>query len=92
MVGGRERETQQRRTDVRRGARAMATGTVKKLVRERGFGFIQGQDGAEIFFHRSAIQGEGFDTLAEGQAVEFDIERGDKGSRAANMKVSATGV
>jgi CspA family cold shock protein len=75
------------RTIVRRGEEAMATGTVKKLVRERGFGFIQGNDGVELFFHRSALQGEGFNTLAEGQTVEFDVERGDKGPRAANMKV-----
>jgi len=67
----------------------MATGTVKKLVRERGFGFITGSDGVETFFHRSALQGEGFDALAEGQAVEFDVERGEKGPRAANVRVSA---
>ena len=67
----------------------MATGTVKKLVRERGFGFILGSDGVETFFHRSALMGEGFDALAEGQAVEFDVERGEKGPRAANMRVSA---
>ena len=66
----------------------MATGTIKRLVRERGFGFIQGQDGVEVFFHKSALQGAVFDGLAEGQAVEFDVERGDKGPRAANMKVS----
>ena len=66
----------------------MATGTVKKLVRERGFGFIQASDGMELFFHRSALQGEGFDALAEGQAVEFDVERGDKGPRAAHLRVS----
>jgi CspA family cold shock protein len=66
----------------------MAHGTVKRLVRQRGFGFILGQDGVEIFFHRSALQGEGFDTLTEGQAVEFDVERGEKGPRATNMKVS----
>ena len=66
----------------------MATGTIKKLVRERGFGFILGQDGTELFFHRSALQGQGFDGLAEGQAVEFEVERGDKGPRAANMKVA----
>jgi CspA family cold shock protein len=70
----------------------MATGTVKKLVRERGFGFIQGSDGAELFFHRSALLGEGFDALAEGQAVEFDVEKGDKGPRAAHMKASAPSV
>ena len=66
----------------------MANGTVKRLVRERGFGFILGQDGVEIFFHRSALQGDAFDRLAEGQAVEFDIEQGPKGPRAANMRVS----
>ncbi|RPI08073.1 MAG: cold shock domain-containing protein [Zetaproteobacteria bacterium] len=66
----------------------MATGTVKKLVRERGFGFIQGSDGVELFFHRSALQGEGFDALAEGQAVEFDVEKGDKGPRAAHLKAA----
>ncbi len=65
----------------------MATGTVKKLVRERGFGFIQGHDGVELFFHRSALQGEAFNTLTEGQAVEFNVEKGEKGPRAANMKV-----
>jgi CspA family cold shock protein len=70
----------------------MATGTVKKLVRERGFGFIHGSDGVELFFHRSALLGEGFDALAEGQAVEFDVEKGDKGPRAAHMKVSAPSV
>jgi CspA family cold shock protein len=66
----------------------MATGTIKRLVRERGFGFIAGQDGTELFFHRSALPGEGFDALTEGQAVEFEVERGTKGPRAANMKVS----
>ncbi|HYL82233.1 MAG TPA: cold shock domain-containing protein [Candidatus Acidoferrum sp.] len=67
----------------------MATGTIKKLVRERGFGFILSSDGTELFFHRSALSGEGFDGLTEGQAVEFDIEKGDKGPRAANMRTSA---
>jgi cold shock protein len=66
----------------------MATGTIKRLVRERGFGFITPQDGPEVFFHRSALQEAVFDSLTEGQAVEFDVERGDKGPRAANMKVS----
>ena len=66
----------------------MATGTIKRLVRDRGFGFILGPDGVELFFHRSALAGEGFDALAEGQAVEFDVERGAKGSRAANMRMS----
>ena len=68
----------------------MPTGKIKKLVKERGFGFILGSDGAELFFHRSALQGEGLDTLAEGQAVEYDVEKGDKGPRAATMKVAAS--
>ncbi len=67
----------------------MATGTVKKLVRERGFGFIEGSDGADLFFHRSALPQGGFDTLMEGQAVEFDVEPGEKGPRAAHLKVTA---
>ena len=65
----------------------MATGTIKRLVRDRGFGFILGPDGVELFFHRSALAGEGFDALAEGQAVEFDVERGGKGPRAANVRM-----
>ena len=64
----------------------MATGTIKRLVRDRGFGFILGSDGTELFFHRSALQGEGFETLTEGQAVEFDVEKGDKGPRATNVR------
>lgn len=75
------------RTHVRKGGEAMASGTVKRLVRERGFGFIQGSNGVELFFHRSTLQGEAFDSLVEGQAVEFDVEQGDKGPRAANVKV-----
>ncbi|HYL82387.1 MAG TPA: cold shock domain-containing protein [Candidatus Acidoferrum sp.] len=65
----------------------MARGTVKRLVRERGFEFILGEDGVELFFHRSALPGNGFDALTEGQAVGFDVERGEKGLRAANVTV-----
>ncbi len=64
----------------------MATGTIKRLVRDRGFGFILGSDGTELFFHRSALVGEAFETLTEGQAVEFEVEKGDKGPRAKNVK------
>ena len=70
----------------------MATGTIKKLVRDRGFGFITGQDGAEVFFHRNAVQGAAFDSLAEGQAVEFDTEQGEKGPRAANVRTATPGA
>lgn len=66
----------------------MARGTIKKVVRERGFGFIEGTDGTDLFFHRSALPLGGFDTLMEGQAVEFDVEQGDKGPRAAHVKAT----
>jgi len=62
-------------------------GKVKKLIRERGFGFISAEDGNEVFFHRSSLEGMNFDTLEEGDGVEFDIEEGPKGTRAANVKV-----
>ncbi len=70
----------------------MANGTIKKLIRDRGFGFITAQDGAEVFFHRNAVQGAAFDSLTEGQAVTFDTERGEKGPRAANVRVAASGT
>lgn len=50
----------------------MATGTVKTLVGERGFGFIQQADGTDLFFHRSSVMGAGFDQLSEGQSVTFE--------------------
>lgn len=53
----------------------MAQGTIKRLVRDRGFGFIQPDEGqTDLFFHRSGVEGEGFDSLMEGQPVEFDRE------------------
>ena len=63
----------------------MATGTVKWFNETKGFGFITTDEGSDIFAHFSAIQGEGFKTLAEGQAVSFDVEEGDKGPRAVNI-------
>ncbi|HEV8536753.1 MAG TPA: cold shock domain-containing protein [Candidatus Limnocylindria bacterium] len=50
----------------------MATGTIKKLVGERGFGFIQQTDGTDLFFHRSAVTGASFDDLGEGQSVTYE--------------------
>jgi len=64
----------------------MAKGKIKRLISFRGFGFIEGEDGKEVFFHRSGLQDTEFDSLREGQAVEFDVERGDKGLRATNIK------
>ncbi|CAH0535428.1 Cold shock protein CspV [Vibrio stylophorae] len=63
-----------------------ATGTVKFFNESKGFGFIvQDNGGADVFVHFSAIQTEGFKTLAEGQKVAFDIEQGQKGPQAANV-------
>jgi len=63
-------------------------GTIKRIIRERGFGFISAEDGREIFFHRSALEGTDFDTLEEGNSVEFNAERGPKGPRAVNVKMT----
>ena len=63
-------------------------GTIKKLVRDRGFGFIQAQNGQEVFFHRSNVQEPDFDRLKEGQSVAFEVERGEKGPRATNVRAS----
>ena len=61
-------------------------GTIKKVIQQRGFGFIAAEDGKEIFFHRSALAGGDFDSLQEGASVEFDVEQSPKGERAANVK------
>ena len=61
-------------------------GQIKRLIRDRGFGFIVAEDGKEVFFHRSALAGEDFDALEEGTGVEFDLEKGPKGPRAVNIK------
>ena len=61
------------------------TGTVKWFDAGRGFGFVTRDEGADVFVHQSAIQGEGYRTLAEGQRVEFEVEQGPKGARASNV-------
>ena len=60
-------------------------GTVKWFNASKGFGFIQPQSGEDVFVHFSAIQGDGYKTLNEGQAVEFEVTRGPKGLQAANV-------
>ncbi|MDA1315462.1 MAG: cold-shock protein [Acidobacteria bacterium] len=60
-------------------------GTVKWFNESKGFGFIQQSNGEDVFVHFSAIQGEGYRTLAEGAAVEFDVEQGPKGLQAVNV-------
>lgn len=63
-------------------------GTVKRLVGDKGFGFIAAQDGAEYFFHQSACVGVRFDDLREGQPVTFEKGQGPKGPRAENVKLA----
>jgi len=64
----------------------MATGTVKWFNESKGFGFISPSDGsADVFVHFSAIKGSGFKTLAEGQQVSYDVEKGPKGLQATNV-------
>jgi CspA family cold shock protein len=62
-------------------------GTVKWFSNEKGYGFISRPDGDDVFVHFSALQGEGFKTLTEGQEVEFDVVDGPKGKQAANVRV-----
>ena len=61
-------------------------GKIKRIIRHRGFGFVDAEDGQEIFFHRSALEGIDFDALEEENEVEFDVEEGPKGPRAVNVK------
>jgi CspA family cold shock protein len=64
----------------------MAKGSVKWFNDQKGFGFIAQEGGADVFVHFSAIQGDGFKTLAEGQEVEFEVVEGPKGLQAANVQ------
>ena len=76
-----------RRRDPRR-LGDVANGTIKRLVRDRGFGFIRDDGGQEWFFHRSSVDGQ-FEQLNEGQRVSFDEEPSQKGPRAGNIRAES---
>ena len=63
----------------------LMNGTVKWFNSEKGYGFITNEEGLDIFVHFTAIQGDGFKTLDEGQEVEFEVVEGDRGPQAANV-------
>jgi CspA family cold shock protein len=65
----------------------VAQGTVKFFNAEKGYGFISREQGEDVFVHFSAIQGDGYKTLDEGQRVEFDVAQGRKGQEAQNVRV-----
>jgi CspA family cold shock protein len=67
----------------------MANGTIKRLVKDRGFGFIRDEGGQEWFFHRSSMTAGSFEHLSEGQRVSFDEEPSAKGPRAGNIRSEA---
>jgi CspA family cold shock protein len=67
---------------------ATMTGTIKRLVSNKGFGFILASDNNEYFFHQSACSGMPFDSLREGQSVTFERGQGPKGPRGENVKVA----
>jgi CspA family cold shock protein len=76
-------------TDFREGGFSMPTGTIKKLVSDRGFGFIAAEDGKEYFFHRTGLDSSvNFDSLAGGERVSFEIEPSQKGPRANRIKLA----
>lgn len=65
----------------------MNKGKIKKIVRERGFGFISDADGKEVFFHQSGLIDVSFDALNEGQEVSYEVEKSPKGPRAVNVTI-----
>jgi len=68
------------------GGTGLTQGTVKWFSNEKGYGFIERPDGDDVFVHFSAIAGDGYRTLNEGQSVEFDVVEGPKGKQAANVR------
>jgi len=73
-----------------KGIQSMAEGTVKWFNQQKGYGFIVSDEGNDLFVHYSSIEAEGFKTLSENQRVSFDVEQGNKGPVATNVKVVKT--
>jgi CspA family cold shock protein len=69
------------------GGQAMPTGTIARLLIDKGFGFIRDESGLEHFFHRSSVRGAVFELLREGQRVEFSVEESQKGPRAGDVRL-----
>ena len=65
----------------------MPQGKIKRLVSDRGFGFIEGEQGDDLFFHHSAVQGTAIEALSEGQVVQYEVGHGSKGPRAESVRV-----
>lgn len=65
----------------------MSNGTVKWFKDEKGYGFITGEDGVEVFVHFSSIQADGYKSLAEGQKVTYEVTQGPKGLQASNVRL-----
>jgi len=64
----------------------MAKGKIRRLIRYRAYGFITTKDGKDVFFHRTTLRGLRFESLKEGQSVEFEVETGPRGPRAVNVR------
>ncbi|MEX0866370.1 MAG: cold shock domain-containing protein [Pirellulales bacterium] len=67
----------------------MPQGKVKRLISDKGFGFIEGDSGDDLFFHHSSLEGTTIEALREGQMVDYEVGRGPKGPRAENVRVTA---
>ena len=91
VVHGTELDSSRRQDRAARSAEVVdvANGIIKRLVRDRGFGFIRDDGGQEWFFHRSSVKAGAFDELNEGQRVTFDEEPSQKGPRAGNIRAEA---
>ena len=63
-------------------------GKISKIIRGRGFGFIDAEDGQEVFFHQSTLEGMDFEALEEGNSVDFDVEEGPKGPKAVKVTLA----